>query len=294
FECRLIGPSGSGKSHFMDLLTQQPGLRVGHSLGSTTTRISAVRVKHPYYGDRVVVVDTPGFDNATRSSAQVFNMTNNWLRKTYKKNYKINGLIYLHRITDNRMTNPLENFHIFRDLCEDFAMTQIVLVSTMWDELVVLDDGSMREKELRECFWKPFIDKGSRIDRLLNSHDSREAWRIVDQLIRQNEARSIKKLQRDLEDLGESLLELCSGRGLQSSLERALARQREAVRQVLAQKRRPDDPAIIKKLMKEYNKSEEQTRKALEDIRKAKVVMGSEILNVFCGKETHAVGVFSL
>jgi hypothetical protein len=191
------------------------------------------------------------------------------------------------------MTNPLENIHIFRNLCEDFAMTQIVLVSTMWDELVVLDDGSSREKELRECFWKPFIDKGSRIDRLLNSHDPREAWRIVDQLIRQNDARSIKKLQQDLENLGESLLELCSGRTLQNSLERALARQREAVKQVLGiQKRRIDDSSVIKKSMKEYTKSEEQTRKALEDIRKAKVVIGSEILNVFCGKETHAVCMF--
>lgn len=87
----------------MDLLTQQPGLRVGHSLGSTTTRISAVRVKHPYYGDRVVVVDTPGFDNATRSSAQVFNMTNNWLRKTYV-------LFSMHDINPPcRLSKPLEN-----------------------------------------------------------------------------------------------------------------------------------------------------------------------------------------
>lgn len=166
-------------------------------------------------------------------------------------------------------------------------MTQVVLVSTMWEELVI-DDGAIREKELRESLWKPLIEKGSKIDRLLSS-DSGEAWRIVDQLIRRSDARAIKRLQEDLENLGESLLEECSGRVLQRSLEKALAEQREAVRQVLAQRRKPDDPVLTKKLMKEYTRSEEQTRKAFEEVRKAKVTIGKEILGVFCGKETRAV-----
>ncbi|KAJ3561368.1 hypothetical protein NP233_g10237 [Leucocoprinus birnbaumii] len=281
----FVGPAGAGKSHFIDLLTGQLGRRTGHSLDATTTQVGAVRVKHPKYGDRIVLVDTPGFDESYRSSTQVLQMINRWLQKTYKKGVRLHGLVYLHRITDNRLTEgPLNSLCMFRELCGDSAISQVVLVSTMWEELM-FDDGMSREKELQELYWKPLIDKGSKIDRLTRS-DPDDAWRIVEQLIRRNDARAIAQLQEELLELGSTLQDTYPGRLLQDSLQRALAEQKTSLKQVLSQSRRSGDPALLKKLTKEYNRCEDQTRKAIEEIRKQKYDVGGEVTVVFCG-ETH-------
>lgn len=98
--CRFVGPTGAGKSYvrgylsgresvgtytgiqYIDLLAGQSGRRTGHSLSATTTRIEAIRVKHPTYGDRIVLVDTPGFNDTARTSMQVLQMISTWLQKT--------------------------------------------------------------------------------------------------------------------------------------------------------------------------------------------------------------------
>lgn len=176
---------------------------------------------------------------------------------------------------------------MFRELCGDFAMTQVILVSTMWEELV-FDEGASREKELEEIFWKPLIDKGSRLDRLSRS-DPEEAWRIVNQLIRQNDTRAIQRMQEELKELELALQESYAGRMLLNSLQKALAEQRNSLRQLVFQNQKSDDPVLMKKLRKEYTRSEEQTRKTFEQIRKSHVTIGKEILTVFYEKETQAV-----
>jgi hypothetical protein len=48
----------------IDTLAGQPGRRAGSTLTSCTTAVSAVRLYgHPLYGDRLVLVDTPGLEN---------------------------------------------------------------------------------------------------------------------------------------------------------------------------------------------------------------------------------------
>ena len=66
----------------IDILTNQPGRRAGSRLESCTTEIRAVRVfNHPVHGDRLVLVDTPGFDNTTKSDIEVLQIVSNWLKK---------------------------------------------------------------------------------------------------------------------------------------------------------------------------------------------------------------------
>jgi len=97
-----MGPTGSGKSHvgqnvlalrseftlysqFIDVLTKPSSnkLRAGSSLGSCTEKIQAVRLRnHKHYGSKLVLVDTPGFDDDRRSDMEVLEMIGEWLRKT--------------------------------------------------------------------------------------------------------------------------------------------------------------------------------------------------------------------
>ncbi|KXN84716.1 hypothetical protein AN958_12143 [Leucoagaricus sp. SymC.cos] len=148
----FMGPTGVGKSYFIDLLTGQSGKRAGHTLKSVTADIQATRVRHPKYGDRVVLVDTPGFDDTTRTDMEILAMISDWLAKTYKSDVKLTGLIYLHRITDNRMAgSPYKNLRMFGNLCGDDATTRVILVSTMW-ERVDPAVGAKREGQLPKTY----------------------------------------------------------------------------------------------------------------------------------------------
>ncbi|KAF9445480.1 hypothetical protein P691DRAFT_266948 [Macrolepiota fuliginosa MF-IS2] len=138
-----------------------------------------MRVKYSKYGDRLFLVDTPGFDNSHKSDMEVLTMIGEWLKKTYEKDVRLSGLIYLHRITDNHISGLSTRYpRVLGEICGDIAMKQVVLVSVMWQK-VKPDVGITREGGLRNGPWKILLDKGSRIDRLGNA-EPREAWRIIE------------------------------------------------------------------------------------------------------------------
>jgi hypothetical protein len=51
----------------------------------------------------VYLIDTPGFDDTNRSDTEVLKEIARWLVASYKGKILLNGIIYLHRITDIRM-----------------------------------------------------------------------------------------------------------------------------------------------------------------------------------------------
>ena len=66
----------------IDTLTNQPGKRAGSRLASCTTEVRAVRLyNHPVHGDRLVLVDTPGFDDTNKSDLEILQMISIWLQK---------------------------------------------------------------------------------------------------------------------------------------------------------------------------------------------------------------------
>jgi hypothetical protein len=99
----------------------------------------------------VYLIDTPGFDDTHRSDAKVLREIAAWLTHSYShKNDKIllNGIIYLHRISDSRMKGSAKkNLLMFEKLCGEDALKKVILVTTMWDK-VPLDEAEAREKQL--------------------------------------------------------------------------------------------------------------------------------------------------
>lgn len=70
---------------FIDLLTgaSDQDRRAGSTLRSVTSQIEATTVVYPFDEDkRVVLVDTPGFDDTTRSDMQILQMISEWLQST--------------------------------------------------------------------------------------------------------------------------------------------------------------------------------------------------------------------
>jgi len=57
---------------------------VGKTLKSGTNEVSAHRVlRHEKYYNKLVLVDTPGFDDASKTDNQILRMISQWLTKAY-------------------------------------------------------------------------------------------------------------------------------------------------------------------------------------------------------------------
>ncbi|KAK3341819.1 P-loop containing nucleoside triphosphate hydrolase protein [Lasiosphaeria hispida] len=169
----LMGVTGAGKSTFIKHCVDDP-VTVGHTLRSCTEKVQAYMFNHK--DTKVVLVDTPGFDDTQRSDVEVLRELATWLKMTYENNIKLDGIIYMHRITDVRMQgSAAKNLLMFKKLCGDSALSRVILATTRWEEMALnpmtADD---REKELKdtESFWGFMVKKGSKMQRHYNNRDS--------------------------------------------------------------------------------------------------------------------------
>jgi len=285
----FMGPTGAGKSTFIDIATKQGGRTVGHSLESYTVTVRAVKFQAED-GTSVIFVDTPGFDDTNRSDTDVLNMISNWLEKTYRQNVKLAGLVYMHRISDNRMAgSPYKNLRMFANLCGDDMLGNVVLVTTMWSN-VKPEVGAERERQLQQEFWKPMIDQGSVVKRFDCTY--KRAWDIVNVLIGRAQREAVL-LQEEIVDLGRKLSETEAGKTLYNALQRLLAEQKETVRMLQEEAKIQDNPKLAKELEKEYDKIQRELDKTFEDMKRLKIPFGRRFALLFSFKKAKSHSVFS-
>lgn len=90
---------------------------------------------------------------------------------SFEKGFKLSGIIYLHRISDYKMGGiSRRNFSMFRKLCGDQNLKNVLIVTNMWSE-VSPAVGEARELELMtdDLLFKPAYDKGARFERHNNT-----------------------------------------------------------------------------------------------------------------------------
>lgn len=81
----------------------------------------------------VYLIDTPGFDDTSRSDIDVLREIAGWLTASYSNRVFPHGIIYLHRISDVRMQGSAKkNLLMFKKLCGDDALRKVVLTTTIW------------------------------------------------------------------------------------------------------------------------------------------------------------------
>ena len=73
------------------------------------------------------------------------------------------GTIYLHRISDNRMGQvALQSLHAFQDMCAQEALPHIAIVLSMWEDVSPnVREGRRRALCSREHYFKPLIETGA-------------------------------------------------------------------------------------------------------------------------------------
>jgi len=175
---------------------------------SETIGIRTIRAIHPTDGRPVVFVDTPGFDNTFKSDTEILTMVADWLRKAKRENIKIAAILYLHRISDNRMSGfAMKSLQLFSNLCGSQAMVNVVIVTTMWSK--VGKEGTTLEQALEAEVWKEMLDSGCRTERFENTSES--AWNIVGCLMQNNPGATLL-IQDEMRDARKSLDKTTAGR----------------------------------------------------------------------------------
>ncbi|KAL4065613.1 P-loop containing nucleoside triphosphate hydrolase protein [Scleroderma yunnanense] len=212
-----MGPTGAGKSTFVDLAVGRADSGAGHDLVSCTKEIRAVRYPHPDGERNIVLVDTPGFDDTFVSDTQILRNIAEWLKTTYKRKVLLSGLLYFHRISDNRVAGtPLRNLNMFKELCGKDNFKNVVLVTTMWDE-VLEDVGLQREKELQDDFWRAMLRLGSATHRFHLTEES--AWEIINTIsVSLPEERRPLLIQQEMVDENKPLHRTSAGKTVLRSI----------------------------------------------------------------------------
>ncbi|KAF8065328.1 P-loop containing nucleoside triphosphate hydrolase protein [Lyophyllum atratum] len=159
-----MGPTGAGKSTFVNKLMNRIVASVGDDLDSHTMHIQPFLYTRS--AGRIVVVDTPGFDNTYIEDHEILSRLADWLAQSHAAKLKLAGVIYFHRINDNRMARTArQNLGVFGALCGQTASKKIILTTTMWND-VSKEEGERTEAQMRDEFWKEMLALGSRMFRL--------------------------------------------------------------------------------------------------------------------------------
>ncbi|KAF5326439.1 hypothetical protein D9611_000791 [Ephemerocybe angulata] len=177
----LTGETGAGKSSFINALLGQAGdqkrFRVGEALVSCTTRVESAFIEgqtgnyRHIRGQRVVVVDTPGFDDTFAADLQILKRITLWLDESHKRNM------------------VLEPDHTYQVVQRCWAgLEKVVMVTTKWDR----EDGAVnkfaaKEEELKGIYQKSglSVEKGDDVTvERWNPCSGTRAWEIVHTLLK--------------------------------------------------------------------------------------------------------------
>ncbi|KAG0311047.1 hypothetical protein BGZ99_010416 [Dissophora globulifera] len=161
----VMGVTGAGKSYMIREISGQD-IKVGHGQRSCTQEIDPVSCQ---IGDQsVIILDTPGFDDSTRTDTEVLTDVAEYLTEIYQQNYRICGIIYLHNIEETKYRgSAFRNLAMFGRLCGENAYGNVVMLTRGWSSISALS----REIELTDDIWKPYLDKGCKIDRYRDKDD---------------------------------------------------------------------------------------------------------------------------
>ena len=132
-----------------------------------TKKCEAIAYDPPDHNQTIFLIDTPGFDDTSRPETEILREIAGALLVLTKLKVKLYGIIYLHRITDPRVSGAaMRSLRVLEMICGKEACTNVFLVTTMWDRLKNIEGGNRigEDREAGLCekpFWGDLRDNGA-------------------------------------------------------------------------------------------------------------------------------------
>ncbi|RXW12707.1 hypothetical protein EST38_g13147 [Candolleomyces aberdarensis] len=160
---------------------------------------------------------------------------------------------------------------MFNHLRSESALDKVVLVTSKWGRAFGRN-LEKREGELRNRHWKPMIDGGARVKRLVAGQEQASAWGIVHSILDTVETRAIQQsrsetlqIQKELINRPKFLPQTHAGRELRTQLQQML----EAQIQMLALE--ADAVAGSAEAQAQLKEQEEKVRQMAQQVENLKV-----------------------
>ncbi|KAH8202587.1 hypothetical protein TruAng_003298 [Truncatella angustata] len=252
----VMGETGVGKSTFINAL-KPDSVEIGHRLKSVQSGPQAVQV---YLDEEdqnsVTVVDTPGFNDSHRPDSEVLAEVTEYLAAQMKGSAR-------------------KYLEVFRSLCGDEALSNVMLVTTFWNKVRddELGDYLRREQELIDDYWEPLQRKGSVIAQFDGSKEAAES--LILQLA-QHRRPVILDIQRELVDDDKIISETKAGLGISERLDADIREYQEHLEKIvvkLAAAGDENDAVRIKQLETE----KKDVEGLIKDLEKSRKRMGSRV-----------------
>ncbi|KAF3178386.1 hypothetical protein TWF225_010188 [Orbilia oligospora] len=263
----VMGMTGAGKTTFISKVTGKSDLGIGHSLESCTREVSVHETK---IGETTVrFVDTPGFSDTYLSDTEVLEMIADYLAAAYSKDMKLHGIIYLHPISENRMTNPAtKNLEMFRKLTGEKNLKNVVMTTSMWDK-VTAEEGARRERELEEKFWKVLLAYQAKT---IKYKGTPESAREVAGLLMENKPFYLQ-LQEEMGKGNKALKDTSAGKEIMEELARVKEQhQREMteMKEMIMKSQEEKNEVVVQALREYYGKLLSDMERTLRDEKRMK------------------------
>ncbi|KAF8595025.1 hypothetical protein BDV93DRAFT_528956 [Ceratobasidium sp. AG-I] len=273
----LCGATGTGKSTFISDASGQD-FPIGHMQESCTVD---VRPTAPFKvdGRLVVLIDTPGFDDTTLSDADVLEKIATFLKFTYAADQKLSGVIYMHRITDNRVGGvSRRNFHTFRELCGETSLVNVVITTNMWHEPPEPIELK-REDELMtsDNFFRPALAKGARCARYVRDIDDQNRAHDVIRMFMSNTPMALQ-VQREMVDEKKQLHETAAGKEVNGELQKLIEKHQLELQKVKIQMEeamRRKDEETRQELDAYRQEADEKIARVTEQMQRLKRLYGA-------------------
>lgn len=177
---------------------------------------------HPDNVHTVYLIDTPGFNDTNRSDIDILTSIAHYLSVSYANRINISGIIFLHRISDNRMSSSMKrNINMFKKLVGETAYENVAITTTMWwdgEEKM----NARKETQLREEYFEDVLDGGGSLFRYeagtgvaKESVARQNAFEIVTHLIKKaKDGPVVLNIQSEIVDQNIRLDQTAAGKAL--------------------------------------------------------------------------------
>ena len=150
------------------------------------------------------------------------------LLNRYERDARLAGVVYIHRISDMRFTGISgRNLKMFRKLCGDTTLKNVVLVTNRWGE-VSPEIGEAREWELCNRFFKPVLDKGAQMAR---HHNTAQSAHDIIRRIMVNYSEALQ-IQYEMVDEHKDIVDTAAGEAINLDFDGLIRRHQAELKEV--------------------------------------------------------------